>query len=312
MRIFENPSHDFLSDFRASYITSGILLVIAIVSLFYPGLEAGIDFTGGTEFVVESAEPIAPVAARQALDGVLGDGVEAKEFGDPRTLLVRTGLGGDPDALEAALTTTLAESFPGSAPDIIGTSSVGPRIASDLKEKAIFLVLGALFVILLYIFVRFDWRFAVAAVLTLAHDVLIVLGLFALLHNVTPFSLQIDQVLIAALLTIVGYSINDTVVVFDRIREYTALFKTERFDVVANRAINTTLSRTVLTSGTTLLTVFILFLIGGEVLKGFSLALLVGIAVGTYSSIFVASPLVVWLRGKYAPAVRGTRRAAAA
>ena len=138
------------------------------------------------------------------------------------------------------------------------------------------------------------------------------LGLFALFHNVTPFSLQIDQVMIAALLTIVGYSINDTVVVFDRIREYTALFKTERFDVVANRAVNTTLSRTVLTSGTTLLTVLVLFLIGGEVLKGFSLALLVGIGVGTYSSIFVASPIVVALRDKYAPAPRGARRPAAA
>lgn len=312
MRIFENPTFDFLSNFRSSYIISGILLLVSIVSLFYPGLEAGIDFTGGTEFVVESAEPIAPVAARQALDGVLGDGVEAKVFGDPRTLLIRTGVGGDPDALETSLTSTLAASFPGSAPQIIGTSSVGPRIASDLKEKSIFLVLGALFVILLYIFVRFDWRFALGAVLCLAHDIVIVLGLFALLHNVTPFSLQIDQVMIAALLTIVGYSINDTVVVYDRIREYTTLFKTERFDVVANRAINTTLSRTVLTSGTTLLTVFVLFLIGGEVLKGFSLALLVGIGVGTYSSIFVASPLVVWLRAKYAPAVRGTRRAAAA
>ena len=310
MRIFENPTYDFLSSFRTSYIVSGILLVIAIVSLVYPGLEAGIDFTGGTEFVVETAEPVAPTAARQALDGVLGAGVEAKEFGDPRTLLVRTGIGGDPDSLETALTTTMATAFAGSNPEVIGTSSVGPRIASDLKEKAIFLVLGALFVILLYIFVRFDWRYAVAAVLTLTHDVIIVLGLFALFHNVTPFSLQIDQVLIAALLTIVGYSINDTVVVFDRIREYTTLFKTERFDIVANRAINTTLSRTVLTSGTTLLTVLVLFLIGGEVLKGFSLALLVGIAVGTYSSIFVASPLVVWFRSKYAPTPQGARRAA--
>ena len=312
MRIFENPTFDFLSHNRDSYLISGVLLAVAVVSLFYPGLEAGIDFTGGTEFVVETDEPVAPTDARRSLEGVLGAGVEAKEFGDPRSLLIRTGVGGDPDSLETALTATLAAAYPGAAPEVVGTSSVGPRIASDLKEKAVFLVLGALFVILLYIFVRFDWRFALGAVLCLVHDVVIVLGLFALLHNVTPFSLQIDQVMIAALLTIVGYSINDTVVVYDRIREYTALFKTERFDVVANRAINTTLSRTVLTSGTTLLTVFVLFLIGGEVLKGFSLALLVGIGVGTYSSIFVASPLVVWLRGRYAPAPHGARRPAAA
>ena len=312
MRIFENPTFDFLSHNRDSYLISGVLLAVALISLVYPGLEAGIDFTGGTEFIVESDEPIAPTRARSALAGDLGVGVEAKEFGDPQTILVRTGVGGDPADLERSLLTTLDAEFAGANPRVIGTSSVGPRIASDLKEKAIFLVLGALFVILLYIFVRFDWRFAVAAVLTLAHDVVIVLGLFALLHNVTPFSLQIDQVLIAALLTIVGYSINDTVVVFDRIREYTTLFKTERFDIVANRAINTTLSRTVLTSGTTLLTVFVLFLIGGEVLKGFSLALLVGIAVGTYSSIFVASPIVVALRGRYAPTPARARRAATA
>ena len=312
MRIFENPTFDFLSHNRDSYLISGVLLTVAIVSLFYPGLEAGIDFTGGTEFIVESDQPIAPVEARRALADDFGVGVEAKEFGDPRTILVRTGTGGDPDQLEQTLVATLSAQFAGANPEIIGTSSVGPRIASDLAEKAVFLVLGALFVILLYIFVRFDWRFAVAAVLTLAHDVTIVLGLFALFHNVTPFSLQIDQVMIAALLTIVGYSINDTVVVFDRIREYTTLFKTERFDIVANRAINTTLSRTVLTSGTTLLTVLVLFLIGGEVLKGFSLALLVGIGVGTYSSIFVASPIVVALRDKYAPAPRGARRPATA
>jgi preprotein translocase SecF subunit len=305
MRIFENPSFDFLSSNKDSYIISGILLTIAIVSLFYPGLEAGIDFTGGTKFTVETAEPVPPTEARAALAGVLGAGVEAKEFGDPNTLLVRTGEGGDAEALQNALLTTLSEAFPGAAPEIIATSSVGPRIASDLAEKAIFLVVGALFVILLYIFVRFDWRFALAAVLTLAHDVIVVLGLFALFHNVTPFSLQIDQAIIAALLTIVGYSINDTVVVFDRIREYALIFKTEPFPEMANRAINTTLSRTVLTSGTTLLVVLVLFLFGGEVLKGFSLALLVGIGIGTYSSIFVASPIVVWLRDRYAPSRRG-------
>ena len=304
MRIFENTHFDFLSSFRASYLISGTLLVVAIVSLLYPGLEAGIDFTGGSEFIVETDAAVPVSAARAALTGPLGDGVEVKEFGGETTLMVRTAAGGDTEALRASLTNTLAGQFAGSNPEVVGTSSFGPRIASDLREKAILLVLGALFVILMYIFIRFDWRYAVGAVLCLAHDVIIVLGLFALLHNITPFSLQIDQTIIAALLTIVGYSINDTVVVYDRIREYANLFKTEPFETVANRAINTTLSRTILTSGTTLITVFVLFLLGGETLKGFALALLVGIGVGTYSSIFVASPLVVWLREKYQPARR--------
>ena len=304
MRIFENTHFDFLSNYRKSYLISGVLLAIALVSLIYPGLEAGIDFTGGTEFIVDTQTPIQPNQARQSLSGVLGDGVEAKEFGQPTTILIRTAVGGDADSLRTSLVNTLGSEFAGSNPEVVGTSSVGPRIASDLAQKAVWLVLSALFVILLYIFIRFDWRYAVAAVITLAHDVIIVLGLFALFHNVTPFSLQIDQAIIAALLTIVGYSINDTVVVFDRIREYVQLFKTEPFAEVANRAVNTTLSRTILTSGTTLISVFVLFLLGGEVLKGFSLALLVGISVGTYSSIFVASPLVVALREKYAPSRR--------
>lgn len=304
MRILENANFDFLSHNRDSYLISGILLTVAIISLFYPGLEAGIDFKGGTEFIVETTQPIPSTQAVSALSDATGEIYEVKEYGNPNTLLVRTASGGDADTLRTTVESTLASSFEGSGATISGTYSVGPRVASDLKEKAIVLVLGALFVILLYIFVRFDWRYAVAAVLTLAHDVVIVLGLFALLHNITPFSLQIDQAIIAALLTIVGYSINDTVVVFDRIREYALLFKTEPFPTIANRAINTTLSRTLLTSGTTLITVFVLFLIGGEALKGFSLALLVGIGVGTYSSIFVASPIVVALRDKYAPARR--------
>lgn len=304
MRIFENTHFDFLGRQNVGYVISGVLMLVSVVSLIYPGLEAGIDFTGGTELVVRTEAPVPPVEARNALDPVLGAGTEAKLYGDDHTILVRTAAGGNPDSLQRAVTQTLGASFAGSNPEILRIDSVGPRIASDLQERAILLVFGALFVILLYIFIRFDWRYAVAAVLTLAHDVLIVLGLFALLHNVTPFTLQMDQTIIAALLTIVGYSINDTVVVFDRIREYLTLFKTEPFGVVANRAINTTLSRTVLTSGTTLLVVFVLFLFGGETLRGFALALLVGIGVGTYSSIFVASPLVVKFREQFSPARR--------
>ncbi len=304
MRIFENTSFDFLSSNKDSYLISGILLLVAIVSLVYPGLEAGIDFKGGIEFIIQTEEPVPSTEVASALQAATGEIFEVKEFGEPTTLLVRTAAEGEPDALQASVLNTFTSSFAGSEPSVEGRYSISPRIASDLRGKAIVLVLGALFVILLYIFVRFDWRYAVAAVLTLAHDVVIVLGLFALFHNVTPFSLQIDQAIIAALLTIVGYSINDTVVVFDRIREYALLFKTEPYAETANRAINTTLSRTILTSGTTLIAVLILFLIGGEVLKGFSLALLVGIAVGTYSSIFVASPIVVALREKYAPARR--------
>ena len=171
----------------------------------------------------------------------------------------------------------------------------GPPQSVDLKRGAIYAVLGALLVVFLYIMVRFEWRYSLGAVAALVHDVTITLGIFSMLAGIAPFSLQIDQSLIAAFLTIVGYSLNDTVVVFDRVREYVNLFKTEPFDEIVNRSINATLSRTVVTSVTTFIVVTILFLFGGEVLRGFSFALIIGVVIGTYSSVFVASPTIVEL-----------------
>lgn len=310
MRIFENANYNFHGLRRVSVIVSGALMLIAAVSLIYPGLEAGIDFRGGTEFVVDTDTAVPPNQARTVLSGVFGAGTEAKTYGSPTTLLVRTTAGGEIDEVQAQLVQTLGAQFAGSNPTVQRVDSVGPRFAEDLQRGALAAVFGSLLVIFLYVFIRFDWRFSVGAVLCLAHDVLIVLGLFALFEPITPFSLQIDQAIIAALLTIVGYSINDTVVVYDRIREFTALFKTQPFEETVNRAINSTLSRTLITSGTTLLTVLVLFLFGGEVLRGFAFALLVGIGVGTYSSIFVASPLVVILRERF-PARRRTAVVAA-
>ena len=310
MRIFENTQIDFLGKRKLGYIISGVALLVSLIALIYPGLEAGIDFRGGTEFVVETDEPIAPQDAVSAVDAVLGYGTEVKEYGNENTLLVRTpsddeaGSEVDTEGLQASVEQALTSIAPAANPRVSGGVGISPRFADDLQRGALYAVFGALFVILLYIFVRFDWRYAVGAVLCLTHDIIIVLGIFALFHVLTPVTMQLNQTLIAALLTIVGYSINDTVVVYDRIREFANLFKTEAFESVANKAINSTLSRTLLTSGTTLITVGILFLIGGEVLHGFALALLIGIGVGTYSSIFVASPLVVWFRERYAPARR--------
>jgi len=311
MRILENTQVDFLGMRKLGYMISAVALTVSLIALVYPGLEAGIDFKGGIEFVVETDTPVAPQDAVRAIDTSLGaNGTEVKEYGNANTLLVRTPSSGEPgegvdtEALQASVEQALASLAPGANPRVSGGVGISPRFADDLQRGALFAVFGALFVILLYIFVRFDWRYAVGAVLCLAHDIIIVLGIFALFHVLTPVAMQLNQTLIAALLTIVGYSINDTVVVYDRIREFANLFKTEAFDNVANKAINSTLSRTMLTSGTTLITVTILLIFGGEVLRGFALALLIGISVGTYSSIFVASPLVVWFRERYAPARR--------
>jgi preprotein translocase SecF subunit len=190
----------------------------------------------------------------------------------------------------------IASAFPNSNPVLEKSDVVGPRFADDLKRGALYSVLGSLLVIFVYILIRFEWQFGLGAVVALFHDVIITLGAFSVLQGLVPFSLQIDQTIIAAFLTIVGYSINDTVIVFDRIREFTNLFKTESYERLVNRAINNTLSRTIITSGTTLLTVVTLFIFGGEVLRGFAFALAFGIGIGTYSSVFVASPIVVELK----------------
>ncbi|GIV58996.1 protein translocase subunit SecF [Rhodocaloribacter litoris] len=295
MRIFENTQFDFIRSRTKGYLFSGVLLLISVVSFFVHGLELGIDFRGGMEFVVESDQELSTVRIRGILADALGADPEVKTFGE-NALLVRTLAEGEITQKQQQIIEAIAGAYPEANPRVVKTDIVGPRFAEDLKRGAIYAVLGSLLVIFLYILIRFEWRFGVGAVAALFHDVTITLGVFSLLHGFLPFSLQIDQAIIAAFLTIVGYSLNDTVVIFDRIREYTTLFKTEPYDQVVNRSINNTLSRTVITSGTTLLVVVTLFIFGGEVLRGFAFALIVGILIGTYSSIFVASPIVVELR----------------
>jgi preprotein translocase SecF subunit len=298
MRIFENTNFEFISKRKTAYVVSGTLLLLSLFSLVTRGLETGIDFQGGTEFVVETGEALPIPGVRDALAGALG-GVqpEVKTYDNAETLLIRTTVGGDDiDALQANVVGALQSSFPQATTNVVKIDSVGPRFADDLKRGAFYAVLASLLVIFLYIMLRFEWRFSAGAVAALAHDVTITLGIFATFHHLLPFSLQIDQAIIAALLTIVGYSLNDTVVVFDRIREYTNLFKTEDYARVVDRSINSTLSRTLVTSGTTLIVVLTLFIFGGEVLRGFAFALIVGIIIGTYSSVFVASPVLVELK----------------
>lgn len=299
MRIFENTNFRFTELRTRGYIFSGILLLVSVISLFVHGLEVGIDFRGGREFVVDSTEQIDVAAARSVLADALGAEPEVKVY-DGDKLLVRAAGAEDVTAVSTAIVDALGAAFEGSEPSVVGTYAVSARFADDLKRGAIYSVLGSLLVIFIYILLRFEWRFGVGAVAALFHDVTITLGVFSIFHGFVPFSLQIDQTIIAAFLTIVGYSLNDTVVVFDRIREYSGIFKSENYETVINKSINNTLSRTIITSGTTLFVVVVLFIFGGEVLRGFAFALLVGIGIGTYSSIFVASPLVLELRKRAA------------
>ncbi|MFK7846150.1 MAG: protein translocase subunit SecF [Rhodothermales bacterium] len=301
MRIFENANFSFIPNRKTGYMVSGILILLSVVSLSLRGLEVGIDFKGGMEFVVESSEPLEVNRVTQELSTVLSSTPIIKTYGD-NALLISTAEEGDINTVESSVLRQIEQAFPGQTHTVIKTDVVGPKFADDLKNSSMLALLASLVVIFLYILFRFEfkWRFSVGAVTALAHDVVITLGLFSLLYGFVPFSLEINQAIIAAFLTIVGYSLNDTVVVFDRIREYSNLFKTDAYDDVVNRSINNTLSRTVVTSGTTLLVVATLFIFGSEALRGFAFALIIGVMVGTYSSIFVASPVVVELRNRAA------------
>mgnify|MGYP006423930167 FL=1 len=295
MRLLENPSFSFIPNRKIGYLISGTLILLSLLSFATRGLEQGIDFLGGTEIVLENVGDLDALDVRSALAEPLGGQPEVKTFGTTG-LLIRTAVDRDVDDLRRDILSTFETEFASVSPQVVRTDVVGPRFAQDLQRGAIYSVLGALLVIFVYIMLRFEWRYGIGALAAITHDVVIVLGIFSVFQDLLPFSLQIDQAIIAAFLTIVGYSLNDTVVVFDRTREYVNLFKTDPYGEVVNRSINSTLSRTVVTSLTTLIVTSILLFFGGDVLRGFSFALVLGVIIGTYSSVFVASPVVVELR----------------
>lgn len=294
MRWFENPDFNFLKGHKIAYYVSAILLVASIFGILTKGLQYGIDFKGGKEFVLEFEEPVEVLDIRAELSEPLDGTPVVKLFGSPQDVLIRTDNPQDISEVQKIMMSTVSELYPDNAATVIKTDIVGARFAEDLKQGALNAIIFALIVIFIYILIRFkNWTYSAGAVAALFHDVLIVVGIFTFLSNVVPFSLQIDQSIIAAFLTIVGYSLNDTVVVFDRIRENSLLYKTMDHDEMVNKSLNDTLSRTVITSVTTFFVVAILFIFGGEVLKGFSFALMLGVIIGTYSSLFVASAAVV-------------------
>lgn len=284
MRIFKNANYRFVENRRLAYIFSLTVTLLGLVSMVVRGFEMGVDFTGGKEFLI-AAPGVSDVDARSRLDDALSGAIEVKRSNE--NLLVRT----DPTGEAPAVAAQIEQALPGAK--VLRYSEIAPRFATDLQKSALYAVLASIFVIFIYIFVRFEWKSGVGAVVSLIHDVLFVLSLFSLLHGWVPFSLAIDQTTIAAFLTIVGYSINDTVVVFDRIREDRAKYPKMTLDEVANRAMNETLSRTILTGGSVILVLFVLFIFGGETLRGFTFAMLVGTLIGTYSSVFIATPVML-------------------
>ncbi|MEX0646447.1 MAG: protein translocase subunit SecF [Balneolaceae bacterium] len=297
MRWFETPTFDFIRGQKIAYFFSGTLLLASVVAILTMGLNYGIDFRGGKEFVFNFDNPVNVVEIRSELTGPLEAAPEIKLFGSDSEILLRTDAEGDVTEVRDIIMSTFSTLYPDNNVTVEKTDVVGPRFAEDLKQGAIYSILFALAVVFIYILIRFKgWYFSAGAIAALAHDVIIVLGIFTILAEIVPFNVSIDQALIAAFLTIVGYSLNDTVVVFDRIRENSIIYKTMAFRDMINKSLNDTLSRTVITSVTTLFVVTVLFIFGGEVLKGFAFALVLGVIFGTYSSLFVASALVVELQ----------------
>ncbi|MEQ8448037.1 MAG: protein translocase subunit SecF, partial [Balneola sp.] len=271
MRWFETPNFDFVSKRKIAYVISGILLAISIGAIVTKGLQYGIDFKGGKEIVLKFEKAVDVTEIRSSLSDPLGSTPEVKLFGSESEVLIRTDNTNTIEEIETVVRSTMSQLYPDNQAETEKTDSVGPRIAEDLKSGGLQAVIYSMIIIFVYILIRFrKWTFSAGAVAALFHDVIITLGAFTLLSDVVNFSLLIDQNIIAAFLTIVGYSLNDTVVVFDRIRENSIVHKGMEFIPMVNKSLNDTLSRTIITSVTTLFVVAVLFIFGGEVLKGFS------------------------------------------
>ena len=301
MRLIRDTQFDFMRRRRWAFLFSLLIIVPGLISMLARGgLRLGVDFTGGTQIEVQlnakSADsrsvPIGDVRAAVAAAGHDDRAIQKAGGGEVNDFLihVQEGAGGTSAGqhISESIVQELRERFPDHEVELRGIQSVGPKIGSELRSAAIQAVLASILLILVYVAFRFEFRFGVATILAAGHDVLFILGLFSLSNK------EMNLTVIAAFLTLVGYSVNDTIVVFDRIREELKLRqKREAYEVIVNSAINKTLSRTLLTGVTTLIVLASLFFAGGEVLHDFSWVLLLGIVVGTYSSIFVAAPLLV-------------------
>lgn len=289
---------DFVGKRKYSYIFSGVTILIGIISLTFHGLNYGVEFKGGQSFVVGFNQAAELSEVRENLTKTFeGRTPEVKVFGEATKLNIITDYLVDdnsPNASEKVKTKLMEGLAQYKGAHILSSQKVGSSVATDIKNSALSSIIFSLLGIFLYIVIRFkSWQFAAGATLALAHDVFFVVSIFSIFKDIMPFSMDIDQAIVAALLTICGYSINDTVVVFDRIREHLNMNKRAPMIPVINRAINETLSRTIITSLTVFIAVVILFIFGGQVIKGFAFAMMIGVALGTYSSIFVATPLAV-------------------
>ena len=310
---FTNFHFDFLGIKKYTYIFSSLVVIGSIITLSTNGLNQGVDFVGGRTFQVRFEKPVSAEEVKLELVKVFDGSAETKIFGDANQLKITTKYkvaesGTEADqAVNKILYDNLKKhynasmtydkfvnSYDGKNLGILQASKVGPTVADDIKSNSYWAVLGAMLIVCLYLFISFrKWQYSLGAIAAVAHDVIFVLGIYSLLWKYMPFGMEIDQHFIAAILTVIGYSMNDTVIVFDRVREYLGGKAKGNFNSIVNQSINSTMSRTINTSLTMILVLLIMFIFGGESIRGFIFAMLIGIVVGTYSSLFIATPVLV-------------------
>ena len=299
MRFFHNVNYDFMGIRKIPFTISFILIIVSVISLvLHGGPKYSVDFRGGTFMEIrfeDKIDPAKPLAidigkVREVFDGFGLGSAEIKHYGSLQEISARVDVTENTDVIFHNLVTKLSQEFPDYNVIEMRKETVGPRVGKELVGNALMAVLSSTILMLIYIRLRFkEIRFGIGAIVALLHDVILTVGIFSILNY------EMSIAIVAAILTVVGYSINDTIVIFDRIRENLKILKRQAFDYsdLINRSVNETLSRTVITGGTTLLVLIILFFLGGEVLKDFCFALLFGIIVGTYSSIYIASPILL-------------------
>jgi SecD/SecF fusion protein len=306
-RIFKHANYDFIGYRKYAYVITAVVVVLGVSSIFN-GFDYGVEFEGGRSYVVNFHKNVDEEKVRQELEKTFGKMPVIKTYGDPNTLDITTDyrINEQGSNIDSAVRNKLFAGLQSFLPAgvtlqefasnkyVEAQKKVDPTISDDLKKGAQWATFWSLLIIAIYIFIRFrDWRYSLGTIVALLHDVLVTLAVFSFFRTVVPFPLEIDQHFIAAILTVIGFSMNDTVVVYDRIREHVRDMKNADKKTIINKAINETLSRTIMTSLTVFLTILILFLVGGEVTRGFAFAMLIGVITGCYSSIFVAAPILV-------------------
>lgn len=309
MRLFANANYDFLSHRKLAYVLTAVFVAAGIIAMLLQGINYSVEFTGGLQMEIETQEPADVAALRAGLAERGMEGAEILTFGSDREVAIRAEAVVDslnPDntqAGRAAMTRALDDVLGAGTYRVVSAETVSPRVGGELQSKALIAILLSFGAVLAYLAVRFEWRFGLAAVAATAHDILATLAFIALLK------IEVSLFVVAALLSIVGYSLNDTIVIFDRVRENLHKAKQEGFTSILNRSVNETLPRTVLTGGTAIGTLLAMAVLGGTVLRPFALIMLFGVVIGTFSSIFIASPILLAIEERWpGPHARGLRQ----